>query len=388
MGATGLDAVVVFLSRTLRRRWCDALGLSPNYAEMRRSLLVDLDEIKEDLSVLRDADRNVASMRFVRGIDLMIRMSLPKNTSDTTEAEKKGADSGWKEDLMASLDSAEQGYYRVKFMEQKILCFEIMCSCFLLLRSPETAFYSILNGVKVLMHEGAIELAWQSLQRAVDTGAPVTPEECRLLELFLSRVCGIVAACEHMPEYTPQVRDEFRKLFRSNPHVVRATDPTSFFKWDVLRVYKHKTSVRVFGTAAHVLIPVVPVVAGVATMLTAGYYIPKNAGVNTLDSVALKETSKDERDDCTANLYDFRWSLLDLAHSQSEQRYGLGRVSLSIDSKRNIWNVIAHESENEDEGVADDGDDEIQGRVVEVSVVNEEVSGHTTTTEVTSASGE
>lgn len=117
---------------------------------------------------------------------------------------------------------------------------------------------------------------------------------------------------------------------------------------------------RLYGTAAHMLIPVVPVTSSVGTLLTAGRFRPMNAGVHTLNTLTLKEKCKENHKNVEsasssssspANLYDFRWPLLDLAYSRSSSHYRLGRVSISIDSKSSTWIVLAHDH-------GDDNDDE------------------------------
>lgn len=355
-GVASIDAVAAFLLQTLRRHWCQGMQDDADYAELRQILLDDLSDIKEDLSVLRDADRNVACMRFVRGVDLMVRQSLKevhkrKTTPHTVfGAETKAAsgddvdgasdDTTWREDLTAALDSAEQGYHRVKTTEEKIMCFEIMCSCFLLLRPPESALYSILDSIRVLLSEKVIDIALQGLRKAVVSGSPLSLEHCELLELCLSRLCGIVAACQRMDTFTREFCNSFRAVFRNNEAIKEATEPAIFPRWNDLQVYKYSAKRRVAVVTAHAVVPVVPVLSAVGTVMSAGRYRPKNAGIRSFDTILLKDRRK-EKEQGGASLFEFRWALLDLVHASTSGTHQLGNVSLTLDSNASSWNVVA-----------------------------------------------
>lgn len=344
-GTSSIDAVAAFLIQTLRRNWCHGMQGDVDFTELRQILLDDLNEIKEDLAVLRDADRNVASQRFVRGVDLIARQSMQKGQNSKSKEESLSRqDNTWREDLTAALDSAEQGYHRVKTVEEKIMCFEIMCSCFLLLRPPESALYSIFDSIRVLLKEQVIDNAFQGLRKAVVLGSPLSMEHCELLELALSRLCGIVAACEGMSEFTPAFRALFRAVFRDNVAIKEATNPSLFPRWTTVEVYKYSKKRRVAGVTAHAMIPVVPVLAAVGTIMSAGMFRPKNAGIGSFDTIPLRDR---KRSDQGASLFEFRWALLDLAHGATVQdvSHRLGRVSLTLDSSSDSWNVVAAPSD-------------------------------------------
>ena len=333
VGDAVIGALTKFLIGTLRRNWCSKLEGDSSLHDLRQILLDDLNEVKEDLSVLRGADRNVASMRFVRGVDLLLRQSLAARVLDKEE----GEDSIWKEDIAASLDAAEHGYHRVKTIEEKIMCFEIMCSCFLLLRSGENAIFSIIHSIKVLTRETHVENALQNLKKAVQDNTVLSLEDCALLELYFSRVCTIIAACEMIDQYSEQLRDSFRALFRGHPAIAKATDPASFARWGEVRVYKYSTKRRIAEATAHAVVPIVPVMAAVGTIVTAGYFRPKNAGITTFNTITLRKLDKDSPG---GKLLEFRWSLLDLAHCKASGRYQHGRVSLTMDSNTSSWLVV------------------------------------------------
>ena len=340
-GDSAIVAVARFLVTTLRRQW--ARSIADNFAmeDLKQVLLNDLAEIKEDLSILRGADKNVAIVRFVRGVDLMVRQSLRRSTGQAVGANNNNDDDDdkiWQEDLTAALDSAENAYHRVKSTAEKIMCFEIICSCFLLLRPTESAMYSILNSLKILMREKPIVTALTRLRNAVKNTATLKVEECVLLELFLSRVCAILSGCERMDKFTSEHREAFRKIFRENEAIREAVNPATFFRWGEVQVFKHTTKRRVLETTVHVIMPVVPTMSATATIMTAGMYRPKNAGIKTFDKILLKDRQIHNQG---GTLFDFRWSMLDLAHCDTDGSYRLGSVSLTLESSSSSWKVTS-----------------------------------------------
>lgn len=325
----GTIAVLAFLWTTVRRHWCKALVDDIGFAALRDALLDDLSSIREDLSALRDADKQVAVSRFVRGIELLMRNPAKNETA-------------WKDDLSAALDSAEQGYHRVKSTAHRILCFEIMCSCFLVLRNRDSAVISIQTQMTNLFREKEIQRSLRSLRSCIRNGKPLLKEEKELLELFFSRVCGIIAACQTLDCDKSRYRCEFRNMFASVDSIREATDPAFMVKWDDAVVYKFNSTTRIAGTAAHAILPIVPVMAATVYILTLGLYRPKKAWVNTFDTVKLKPTKQDDESKTPQeySLYDFRWKLLDLSHCKCEEQYEMGSVQvLLVDPSTNVWQV-------------------------------------------------
>mmetsp|Transcript_5722 Transcript_5722/g.8094 ORF Transcript_5722/g.8094 Transcript_5722/m.8094 type:complete len:369 (-) Transcript_5722:80-1186(-) len=334
-----LHAALKFLFVTLRNHhWAIRLDGSSEFEDLRNTILTELSKIQEDLSVLRVADKNVAMQRFTRGFDLLLKRS--DNDDDDEDV--------WREDLTSALDSAEHGYHRVKTTAEKILCFQIMCSCFLVLRTPESAIISIRNQMKALFCEKSIQTALEHLERSVCEKAALSKEDKELLELFFSRVCGVIASCEQLDAFVNHRRG-FRDLFAIDP-IKNATYPEVFKNWKEIPVYTHSTKVRIAGTAAHGIVPIVPVVCGLTTLLSGGLVRPRNAGVTTLNTTPLhlydEKQSKGREpsnQQSVPNLYDFRWKLLDLAHCDSTLNYALGNVSLTEHSEG--WSIEPSPSE-------------------------------------------
>jgi hypothetical protein len=324
MDGGAVKAAVQFLLATLRNHWGKSLDGNPQFEDLRNTLLNELWKIQEDLNVLRDADKNVAAMRFTRGFDLLVR-----NPKDETDKPKDGSFS-WRDDLTAALDSAENGYHRVKTTHEKILCFEIMCSCFLVLRPPEDAIASIRHQIKTLFAEQTIMSSLASLNHSVcNSKKPLSLEDKVLLENFFSRICAAIAACEGMSCYTHTHRCSFREIFRTPP-LESATDPSIFQNWNNIQVFQFPTKTRIAGNTAHALVPIVPLLCALTTIMSVGTVRPKNAGITTLNTIPLVNYDLD-KEGCKKgpNLYDFRWQLLDLVQCNSNLDYKFGCVSVS-----------------------------------------------------------
>ena len=307
-------AVISFLLSTVRRHWGSVLAHNASYEDLRSQLMTVLHKIETDLDMLRRADKDVATLRFTRGMHIFLS--------------KPESDEEWKSDLKSALDSAENAYQRVKRTEEKIFCFEIMCSCFLLLRDGENAILSITSTLTEIFRDPVLENTLRSLKTSVYDGKPLPRAHKSLLELFFSRVCGIVIACQELSGYNAKHQDGFRQVF-STAELVTITDPEKgFSKWKDVMVYKHSASFQVAQVAAHALVPVVPVLSATATILSLGIVRPKKAGIRSFDTVPLVEKQTDEDQENVPNLFDFRFMLLDLVHCKSTHLYPLGDVSL------------------------------------------------------------
>jgi hypothetical protein len=325
MDGGAATAVMRFLLSTLRAYWGNATSGDAQFHDLRNTLLTELYKIQEDLNVLRDADKNVATTRFIRGFQLYVHD--PGNTTV------------WQEDLTSALDSADNGYHRVRTTNEKIRCFEISCACFFVLRTPESAILSVRSQMAMLFDEPHIQTAFTHLQQSICEAKALPREDKELLESFLSRVCGVIDACHQLKCFNNSHREAFRQLF-GKQNILQACDPTHFHKWDDIDVYKNTVVVRYAAATGHALVPIVPVLSCLAALVTFGQYAPRNAGISALDTKPLlgyddKNNSGGPPNGSSQhkhNLYHFRWQLLDLARCKSDKSYQLGQISLTQSS--------------------------------------------------------
>ena len=191
---------------------------------MHDLLLQDSEKVEEHFRVLREADMNVAIDAFERGMKLA--------------AQSNGKKGAWRRDLDFALQRAQDGYAKVPRPEQKIKCYDIMCICFLALRKPNDAAISISHTTRTLLQDEHIMSSLSILEYSVRKSKSINKADSKVLELLFNSVCGAIEVCSKDKGWTVENRQEFRKMFRENKHIKKATKPALFQKWKLIQTTK------------------------------------------------------------------------------------------------------------------------------------------------------
>ena len=191
---------------------------------MHDLLLKDSKKVEEHFRVLREADMNVAIDAFERGMKLAFQSN--------------GREGAWRGDLDFALQRAQDGYAKVSRPEQKIKCYDIMCICFLALRKPNDAAISISHTTRTLLQDEHIMSSLSILEYSVRKSKSINKADSKVLELLFNSVCGAIEVCSKDKGWTVENRQEFRKMFRENKHIKKATKPALFQKWKLIQTFK------------------------------------------------------------------------------------------------------------------------------------------------------
>ena len=209
-------------------------GGQTRFIALHDALLSKSQKIDEHFKVLLEADMNTAVDAYLRGIQV-------RRQSGNAE---HGA---WRIDFGFALERAQDGFSRVTNPEQKIKCYEIMCICFLALRSPQEAFASILHSTETILKDTYVNSSLSNLKKTIQRPRKtLNHADSILLSLLFDRVCGTVDVCSKDSGWTTENREAFRKLFRENKHLRKATHPELFPEWE--RLVAHDGSIFVWRT--------------------------------------------------------------------------------------------------------------------------------------------
>ena len=209
-------------------------GGQTRFIALHDALLSKSQKVDEHFKVLLEADMNTAVDAYLRGIQV-------RRQSGNAEH------SAWRIDFGFALERAQDGFSRVTNPEQKIKCYEIMCICFLALRSPQEAFTSILHSTETILKDTYVNSSLSNLKKTIQRPRKtLNHADSKLLSLLFDRVCGTVDVCSKDSGWTTENREAFRKLFRKNKHLRKATHPELFPEWE--RLVAHDGSIFVWRT--------------------------------------------------------------------------------------------------------------------------------------------
>lgn len=195
-----VSLAVGFLVATTQPKWGNFVAYE-TLTEARSEFIESKALIEKDLKSLKAEEMPAAIMKLIRGFSI-----LCENPGDSS-----GVD-----DLYDALNTVEVACAEPKASpEDKILCFGVICACFLVLREASTALTSICAQLDHLFGDEGIKKSLKSLRSCLQNKRKMAMfrEDKARLDLLFSRLCAVYSACERLKGFSESgARQRFQKL--------------------------------------------------------------------------------------------------------------------------------------------------------------------------------